>query len=111
MAKNLPPIFKMGEKTPPKSHNMNYTYATDEPIQEEKVFISEISSNTVDETLNQIFSTKGYPFNIPVEITFAGKTIQTSLAARTKSAIITLDNETIPISTITSIIIKKAIDQ
>ena len=41
MAKNLPPIFKIGEKTPPQSHNMNYTYATDEPIQEEKVFISE----------------------------------------------------------------------
>ena len=62
---------------------------------------------SIEDKINAIFRTRGYPFNIPVTISFAGKTINTFLAARMGSNIITLDNEIIPIATITSLEIKK----
>lgn len=63
---------------------------------------------SIEDKINAIFRTRGYPFNIPVTISFAGKTVNTFLATRTNSSIITLDNEVIPIATITSFQIKKA---
>ena len=62
---------------------------------------------SIEDKINAIFRTRGYPFNIPVTISFAGKTVNTFLATRTNSSIITLDNEVIPIATITSFQIKK----
>ena len=47
---------------------------------------------SIEDKINAIFRTRGYPFNIPVTISFAGKTVNTFLATRTNSIIITLDN-------------------
>ena len=61
---------------------------------------------SIEEKINKIFKTKGYAFTIPVEITFSNKTVNTYLALKKNDSIITLDNEVIPISTITSLEIK-----
>ncbi len=107
MGKNLPPIFKVSNDKIPKDTNKKYTYAArkEQELEQETI----IDDASIEEKLDKIFHTKGYSFNIPVEITFAGKQIETFIALRTKDTIITLDNETIPISTITSIQIKKPI--
>lgn len=108
MAKNLPPLFKVSSDQVPTNTNMKYTYATTKP--KDTTSLSNVtSSQNIDQALDEIFTTRGYSFNIPVEITFAGKTIQTYLATRTNHSIITLDNETIPIATITSLQIKNPI--
>lgn len=100
--KNLPPIFKVSNNI--SSNNTSYYKSSNVSkktvIKEEQV--------SIEDKINSIFKTRGYPFNIPVTISFAGKTIDTYLAARTNSSIITLDNEVIPIATITSLQIKKA---
>ncbi len=107
MAKNLPPIFKVSNDKIPKTNNKSYFYSkTEEQPVRESTFQQEMS---IEEKLDSIFTTRGYSFNIPVTITFAGKSIETFLATRTKSSLITLDNEVIPISTITSLEIKDPI--
>lgn len=109
MSKNLPPIFKVNNSKLPKNTNQSYAVSSNQVS--ENLVLEEDASNslTIEDLLNQIFHTRGYSFNIPVEISFAGKKIDTYLAARTKNNIITLDNETIPISTITTLKIKKTI--
>ena len=102
--KNLPPIFKVSSNV--SSNNISYYKSSNikKPIIKEEEKIDKVS---IEDKINSIFKTRGYPFNIPVTISFAGKTINTCLAARMGSNIITLDNEIIPIATITSLEIKK----
>lgn len=102
--KNLPPIFKVSNNI--SSNNTSYykSSSANKVVKEEE----REEQVSIEDKINSIFKTRGYPFNIPVTISFAGKTVNTFLAARTNSSIITLDNEVIPISTITSFQIKKA---
>lgn len=106
--KQLPPIFKLNNNV--KDTNQKYYHQkvinriNDRPNQMNYEKIKEDIS--VEEKINKIFKTKGYVFNIPVTITFAGKTKDTYLALKKNDSIITLDNEVIPISTITSLEIK-----
>ena len=109
MSKNLPPIFKVNNSKLPKNTNQSYVYASNKESNDQSLEEPVNQTLTVEDSLDQIFHTRGYSFNVPVEISFAGKKIDTYLAARTKNNIITLDNETIPISTITSLKIKKPI--
>lgn len=110
MAKNLPPIFKIDSDKIPTTHNSNYYYSKDNHI--EKIIKKDMPTETLSlkDKLDRVFNTRGYSFNIPVRITFAGKTIDTYLATRTNTSIITLDNESIPLSMITSFEIKDPID-
>ena len=104
--KNLPPIFKASNNI--SSNNTSYYKSSSVakmPVIKQK---EEEEQASIEDKINAIFRTRGYPFNIPVTISFAGKTVNTFLAARTNSSIITLDNEVIPIATITSFQIKKA---
>lgn len=103
--KNLPPIFKVSNNI--SSNNTSYyksSSAAKMPVIKQK---EEEEQASIEDKINAIFRTRGYPFNIPVTISFAGKTVNTFLATRTNSSIITLDNEVIPIATITSFQIKK----
>ncbi len=110
MEKNLPPIFKVSSDKIP-NNNKKYSYSKqNERKKQPKPIIEENEKNTIEEKIDRIFQTRGYSFNIPVTITFAGKKIDTYLATRTNNSIITLDNETIPISTITDFQIKNPID-
>ena len=58
---------------------------------------------TIKEELDSIFHTLGYSYNIPVEIMTKKETYHTSLVARTKENVLTIDNKTIPISDIIKI--------
>lgn len=59
------------------------------------------------EVLNEIFSGIGYSYNIPLIIKTNNKEYITSLIAKTKNNVITIDNEVIPIAEIVSIKKKK----
>lgn len=108
MAKNLPPIFRVGSENVGKDHNKKYSYVTKEIEKEEEKGIEKEES--IEKKLDKIFHNRRYAFNIPVSISFAGKKITTYLATRTKDTLITLDNESIPISTITNLTIENLID-
>lgn len=95
--KDLPPIFKVNNSI--KTKNQKYYF--------EKVSNNNLEKDlSIADKIDKIFKTKGYAFNVPVEIEFAGKRINTYLALKKNDSIITLDNEVIPISTITSLNIK-----
>ena len=57
--------------------------------------------------INDIFSGLGYPFNVLLTIKTKKEEKTTSLIEKTEKAIITLDNEIIPIAEILSITRKK----
>lgn len=63
----------------------------------------QMDKNIVETSLNELFQTTGYIFNIPVEIKTKEKTLNTKIAGKVKNTIITLDNDVIPISSIVSI--------
>ncbi len=106
--KQLPPIFKVSNNI--KDTNQKYYHqkvSNRISYEPNKISQTEIMEElTIEEKINKIFKTKGYVFNIPVTITFAGKSKDTYLALKKNNSIITLDNEVIPISTITSLEIK-----
>ncbi len=103
--KQLPPIFKLNDN--PKDTNQKYYQGkVSNIINTEKIKTKKDDNLSIEEKINKIFRTKGYAFNIPVEITFSNKTVNTYLALKKNDSIITLDNEVIPISTITSLEIK-----
>ena len=100
--KQLPPIFKVNNSI--KNNNQKYYYEkVTNKIKEEKQEKSIDNDLSIEEKINKIFKTRGYAFNIPVEITFSNKKVNTYLALKKNDSIITLDNEVIPISTITSL--------
>ena len=111
MAKNLPPIFRVGSENVGKEHNKKYSYVTKEIEKEEEKGEKGIEKEeSIEKKLDKIFHNRRYAFNIPVSISCAGKKITTYLATRTKDTLITLDNESIPISTITNLTIENPID-
>lgn len=73
-------------------------------VESPSIVIEESESNI---TIDEIFSGLGYPYNIPLIITTNTKKYTTSLIAKTKKNLITIDNELIPISEIVSIKKKK----
>lgn len=70
-------------------------------------YVANIKENNIEKELNNVFSGYGYSYNIPLIIKTQNKTYDTSLVLKTNNYVVTLDNEIIPISNITSIIRKK----
>jgi len=67
----------------------------------------ETENKNIEETLSKIFNGMGYAFNIPVIIKTNDNTYTTSLVAKTRQNVITLDNDIIPIDNIREIEIIK----
>ena len=67
----------------------------------------EESNNEINISLDEVFSGLGYSYNIPLIIKTKEKEFKTSLIAKTKKNIVTIDNEVIPIDEIISIKKKK----
>lgn len=65
------------------------------------------TDSSIDDVITEVFSTLGYSYNIPLEIKTKNKTYNTSLIAKNKDRIITIDNEIIQLSEIISIKKKK----
>ena len=108
MTKRLPPIFKMEHQTL-QTNNMNYTYLQEETPKEEIFIPKPTNQEQIRTTIDKIFATKGYVFNILVEITTKENKITTTLATKTPDALITMDNQIIPIDSILNIKIKDPI--
>ncbi len=102
--KKLPKIYQAGFNKKINNNNKKSCYVDQEVIHQESTKTPDIT-----EALNEVFSGIGYPFNTPVLITTADKTYDTSLIAKTKTSLITIDNEIIKLSDITNIEIKKNI--
>ena len=67
--KQLPPIFKVSNNI--KDTNQKYYYEKVTNKIKPKEIKKTIDNNlSIEEKINKIFKTKGYAFNIPVEITF-----------------------------------------
>lgn len=90
--KKLPKIYK-NEITKNINNNKEYCYL--ESIEEKK--------ENIEEKIASIFNGIGYSYNIPVTIRTKDKEYKTSLIAKTKTSLITLDNDTIKISDIISL--------
>lgn len=96
--KKLPKIYQ-GEQNKKFNNNKQLCY-----LENDEVRLQETKNiKTTEEVLNEIFSGIGYSYNIPVTIKTKDKTYNTSLIAKTKNNLITLDNELIPLSEIISI--------
>lgn len=101
--KKLPKVYQ-NEFSKKITNNKTVCY-----LKEEKEGLRSLKSSntTVEDQLNTIFNGIGYSYNIPVIIKTSNKVYETSLVAKTKNNVVTLDNEVIPISDILDIIIAK----
>ena len=94
--KKLPEIYK-NNFTKKIKNNREVCYLRNEDV------ISTASNISIQEEINNIFSGIGYSYNIPVEIVTNKKVYNTSLVAKTRENVVTLDNEIIAIGDIKSI--------
>ena len=94
--KKLPEIYK-NNFTKKIKNNREVCYLRNEDV------ISTESNISIEEEINNIFSGIGYSYNIPVEIVTNKKVYNTSLVAKTRENVVTLDNEIIAIGDIKSI--------
>ncbi len=92
--KKLPELYK-NLNSKPKDNNKKVYY----------MGLEERTSQTpaIEEELDSIFHTLGYSYNIPVEIKTITNTYHTSLVAKTKENVLTIDNQIIPIKDIVQI--------
>ena len=99
--KKLPKIYQT-EFTKKINNNKKVCYIGTEALNIEENYIQD-----KERILDEVFSGFGYSYNIPLQIKTKTKQYETSLIARTKQNVVTLDNEVIPISEIISIKKKK----
>lgn len=69
--------------------------------------VEEKPKESIEKTINQIFNGIGYSYNIPVTIVTDLKVYNTSLIAKIRNNVVTLDNEVINIDDIRNIEIKR----
>ncbi len=93
--KKLPKIYK-NEITKNINNNKEYCYLKNQ----------EETTQSIEDKIASIFNGMGYSYNIPVTIKTKDREYQTSLVAKTKTNLITLDNDTIKIDDIISLDIK-----
>lgn len=99
--KKLPKIYQT-EFNKQINNNRHSCYVENEPLRLNEDYIQD-----KNEVLDEIFSGIGYSYNIPIIIKTKNKTYDTSLIARTKYNVVTLDNDVISLNEIISIKKKK----
>lgn len=92
--KKLPELYK-NLNSKPIDNNKKVYYMKEE--------IRSNNQDSIKDQIEEIFNTLGYSYNIPVEIVTKEKTYKTSLVAKTKENVLTIDNQVIPISSIIQI--------
>lgn len=92
--KKLPELYKNLNNTPKDNNKKVYYMESD---------IRNTKNSTIEEELENIFNTLGYSYNIPVEIKTTKEIYHTSLVAKTKENVLTIDNQIIPIKEIIQI--------
>lgn len=98
---NLPKVYhsKINKKM---NNNKNIYYSANK---EKNEIIK--SDKTVQQKINEIFSSPNYVYKANVEIVLKDKTINRRIIGRNKSYIITMDNELIKVEDIIDIYSKK----
>lgn len=96
--KKLPKIYQT-EINKKICNNKRTCYLKNEETKKEEI----TTQNDIREIINEVFSGIGHSYNIPLTIKTKERTYQTSLIAKNKRNIVTLDNEVIPISDIITI--------
>lgn len=96
--KKLPKIYQ-AEINKTIKNNKKLCYLKNEDIK----VLTKQSKNDIDSLINEVFSSLGQPYNISLNIKTKDKEYQTSLISKTKTKLVTLDNEVIPISEIIAI--------
>ena len=99
--KKLPKIYQ-GDFNKKISNNKNSCYLD---LDEEKSLRTTVTDDNVNilETITEVFTGLGHAYNVPLIIKTKDKTYETSLIAKTKKHIVTLDNISIPLEDIISI--------
>lgn len=105
MSKKLPAIYRSGGAKRPVNKEVFYSFL--EEVPDTITPLPSHETTSIEETLDQIFYGRGYSFNVLVHIKLPGREFDTYLAARTKTTILTLDNEVIPIASIIDLQRKK----
>ncbi len=95
--KDLPKVFhnKIDKKF---NNNRNVYYSSDKTQDKEYV-----DKRTIQQKINDIFSSPNYIYKANVDITLKDKKITKRIIGRNKNYIITMDNELIPIDDIIDI--------
>lgn len=96
--KKLPKIYQ-NEFNKKISNNKKTCYIKNE----EQALVEPMTEIKIKKIIDEVFSGLGYSYNIPLTITTKTKEYQTSLIAKTKNRVVTLDNDIIPLSEIISI--------
>lgn len=104
MNKKLPAIYRSEGTKREVNKEVYYSFLED---RNGKMEVPIEKHLTIEETLDQIFHRRGYSFNVLVHMKLAGREFDTYLVTRTKTTILTLDDETIPIASILDLQIKK----
>lgn len=103
MQKKLPKIYQATFSHKIDNNDKVFYSANEKVSQNSKGNTRQEDTKTIDQTLNELFKTTGYIFNIPVEIKTNRGNLNTKIAGKVKNTLITLDNDVIPISSIVSI--------
>lgn len=93
--KKLPELYKNNDMHP-KNNNKKVCYLNNEEVRNN-------SKTDILQELDSIFNSLGYSYNIPIIIETKNDKIHTSLVTKSKNYVITIDNQTIPISDIINI--------
>ena len=108
MDKKLPKVFQ-NKIDKDVSNNDKYYYSankTNDNNVKESVNKKVIKPKNINKKINEIFASPTYVYKANVEITTKNSTITTKIIGRNKSYLITMDNKTIPIDSITDIKLK-----
>lgn len=108
MDKKLPKVFQ-NKIDKDVSNNDKYYYSankTNDNNIKESVNKKVIKPKNINKKINEIFASPTYVYKANVEITTKNSTITTKIIGRNKSYLITMDNKTIPIDSITDINLK-----
>lgn len=94
--KDLPKVFH--NKIDKKINNNRSVFYSNNSIEEK-----EFDNRTVQQKINDIFSSPNYIYKANVEITLKDKKVTKRIIGRNKNYIITMDSDLIPISDIENI--------
>lgn len=92
--KKLPELYKNLNSKPRDNNKKVYYMGLEDRTSQ---------TTSIEDELDSIFHTLGYSYNIPVEIKTITNTYHTSLVAKTKENVLTIDNQIIPIKDIVQI--------
>ncbi|MBP3766614.1 MAG: hypothetical protein J6G98_05480 [Bacilli bacterium] len=102
MNKKLPSLFQ--NKIDKKLNNNEVYYVSN------KESIPKFSKNEIEKKINDIFSSSSYIYRVNTIITLKSGVIEKKIIGKNKNALITIDNELIPIDDIIDISLKKEVN-